>query len=106
MKTVIRIFILFSHSPSFADLAGGLELVRLSSGGNGELATRNGDISTTVNVLGNDMLVRIDSVLRLNGEVMGTASGSGMDWKDGVELRVRGESTRRRGLGSHSIVSM
>ena len=75
--------------PSLANLASGLELKRLCGGGDRELAINHDDISTAVRVLGGDVVVSVDGVLGLDGDIVGMTSSGWMNWNDGLQLRKR-----------------
>ena len=91
------------HVPSLPDLAGGLELEWLDGGSDIELTIGNDDVSTTIKVLGGDVLVGIGSIFRVDLDVVWATSGGRMDWNDGFKVRVGGVVPRRRrvGLGGH-----
>ena len=66
-----------------------LELERLCGGHDCELAINCDDVSTAVRVLDGELAVGIDSVLELDGDIVGTTSSSWMDWNNRFQLRKR-----------------
>ena len=62
--------------PSLANLVSNLERERFCGGCDHELAIGHNNISTAVRVLGGDVVVGVDGVLRLDGDIVGTTSGN------------------------------
>ena len=62
--------------PSLANLTSSLELERLCGGCDHELAIGHDDISAAVRVLGGDVVVGVDGVLGLDGDIVGTTGSS------------------------------
>jgi len=86
--------------PSLRDLSLGLELVGPSRGLHDVLSVDDDDISTAVGVLGSDVVVAELGVLRLDNNLVGTASSSRVGRDNRLELAVRGGITGR-GSGGH-----
>ena len=63
------------RSPSLGDLALGLVLEKPSYGLRDVLSSEDGDISTSVGVLGGDVAMRELGVLRLGGRLSEVAGG-------------------------------
>ena len=59
---------------TLANLVSNLELERFCGGCDHELAIGHDDISTAVRVLGGDVVVGVDGILRLDGDIVGTTS--------------------------------
>ena len=66
-----------------------VNLVSSLGGCDRELATGHDDISTTVRVLGGDVVISVDSVLRLDDDIVGTTRSGWMNWNNGLHLRKR-----------------
>ena len=88
------------HVPSLGDLALGLELVGPGCGLDDVLSVDDDDISTTVGVLGGDVVIREPCVLRLDNDLMGTTSCSRVGRKNRLQLAV-GCGVTGRGGGGH-----
>lgn len=89
------------HSPGLSDGSLGLELVRFGSGGHDVLTIGDRDSSTTVNVLGRDVLVVVKSVLGLNHDSIGASRSSGVDGEDRFQLGIWGVVSGSVGGRSH-----
>lgn len=91
------------NAPSLSDFADSLELVWLGGGSDSVLAPRYSHTRTPVHILGGDVIIGVNGVLRLDIEVAGTAGGGGVDWNNGLELRVWGVGTGGGRLGGHCV---
>jgi len=85
--------------PSLGDLSLGLELVGPSRGPHDVLSVDDDDISTAVGVFGSDVVVAELGVLRLDNNLVGTASGSRVGRENRLQLAVGGGITGRGGGG-------
>jgi hypothetical protein len=85
--------------PSLGDLALGLELVGPGCGLDDVLSVDDDNISTTVGVLGGDVVIGELRVLRLDNDLMGTTSCSRVGRKNRLQLTVGGGVTGRGGGG-------
>ena len=85
--------------PSLGDLSLGLELVGLSRRPHDVLSVDDDDISTTVGVLGSDVVLAELGVLRFDNNLVGTTSSSRMGRENRLQLAVWGGITGRGGGG-------
>jgi hypothetical protein len=74
------------HSPRLSDLPEGLKFKGPDGWHDGDLAIREGDVGTAVDILCGNMFIGINGILRLDHDRVRSASRGGVDRNDGLEF--------------------